>query len=166
MKIAIDSDSAAAQLKQTVLEHLTNHGVDVTDLDYLKTHDADYPDIAFHLAGQIAAGRFDRGILLCGTGLGMAMSACKVRGVYAGTCHDVYSAQRLRKSNDAQVITMGARVVGAELAKTIIDAWVESEFAGGRSAPKVKRMRQLEQISFGRNDRKKHAGDEHATNHQ
>ena len=144
MKIAIDCDSAGLQLKAVLLEHLSAAGVDVTDLDYLESHQVDYPDIAFNLSGRVATGEFDRGILLCGTGLGMAMCACKVPGVYAGTCHDVYSAQRLQMSNDAQIITMGARVIGAELAKTIIDAWLAAEFAGGGSGPKVARMRELE----------------------
>ncbi len=87
-------------------------------------------------------------ILICGTGLGMAMIANKVEGVYAGVCHDVYSAERLRASNNAQVLTMGERVVGVELAKTIVDAWLKAEYQGGRSAPKVDIMRQLEKESF------------------
>ncbi len=76
------------------------------------------------------------------------MIANKVEGIFAGTCHDVFSAERLRKSNDAQIITMGERVIGPELAKTIIDAWLRSEFEGGGSAPKVQQMRDLEKISF------------------
>jgi len=144
MKIAIDSDSVARDLKNVLLEHLMGKGVDVTDLRYTEAHGGEYPDVAFNLAGRIRTGEFDRGILLCGRGLGMAMCANKVPGVYAGTCHDVYSAQRLRKSNDAQIITMGQRVVGTELAKTIIDAWLMSEFDAGRSEPKVRRMRELE----------------------
>lgn len=78
----------------------------------------------------------------------MAMIANKVEGVYAGLCHDVFSAERLKKSNDANVLTMGARVIGAELAKMIVDAWLCSSFSGGGSAPKVKQMRQLEHNSF------------------
>ncbi len=149
MRIAIDSDSIGAELKGMLVDHLRRQGTEVFDLDYVSEHHVDYPDVAFNLARQIRSGKFDRGILICGTGLGMAMCACKVRGVYAGTCHDVYSAERLRKSNDAQIICLGCRVVGTELAKTIIDAWLKSEFAGGGSAPKVKRMRELENLSFG-----------------
>ena len=84
-------------------------------------------------------------MLICGTGLGMCMVANKVRGVYASVCHDVYSAERLCKSNAAQIITLGARVIGPELARTILTAWVQARFEGGRSAPKVARMRELEQ---------------------
>jgi ribose 5-phosphate isomerase B len=82
----------------------------------------------------------------------MAMIANKVEGVFAGTCHDVYSAERLKKSNDAQILTMGARVIGPELAKMIVDAWLASEFQGGGSIPKVEKMRQLEHASFHRKD--------------
>ena len=148
MKIAIDSDSVAAELKAVLVQHLRKNGVEVADLDYVSAHGGEYPDVGYNLARQIQAGRYDRGILLCGTGLGMAMIACKVRGVYAGTCHDVYSAQRLRASNDAQIITLGSRVVGPELAKTVVDAWLGSDFAGGGSGPKVERMKELEALSF------------------
>jgi ribose 5-phosphate isomerase B len=110
----------------------------------LRMSKVDYPDIGFNLATRVAHDEFDRGVLICGTGLGMAMIANKVEGVYAGVCHDVYSAERLRKSNDAQIITMGARVIGSELAKTVLSAWLHSEFEPQRSAKKVERMRQLE----------------------
>lgn len=145
MKIAIDCDSAARELKDAILAYLVEKGINVIDLRFQETHEVEYPDIAFNLATQISEGKFDRGILLCGTGLGMAMCAGKVPGIYAGTCHDVYSAERLRTSNDAQIITMGQLVIGPELAKKIVDVWLDSEFAGGNSAPKVKRMHELEQ---------------------
>ena len=150
-RIAIDCDVTAKELKQTIVQHLKAQYADVTDLDFCSEHPgADYPEIGFHLAQRIQDGSFERGILLCGTGLGMAMIANKVYGVYAGVCHDVYSAQRLRKSNDAQILTMGARVIGPELAKAVVDAWMVSEFAGGGSLPKVQQMRALESQSFGR----------------
>ncbi len=149
MKIVIDCDDAAIELKKIVTEHLRKSGAEVTDLDYLGSHEgAFYPEIGYNLALTIQKGEFDRGILICGTGLGMAMIANKVEGVYAGVCHDVFSAERLRKSNDAQVITMGARVIGPELAKTILDAWLKSEFQGGGSTAKVQQMRDLEAKSF------------------
>ncbi len=149
MKIVIDCDDAALALKKTIVSHLESRGVEVTDLDYLGSRPgAFYPEIGYNLALKIQDGSFSRGILICGTGLGMAMIANKVEGVYAGVCHDVYSAERLRKSNDAQILTMGARVIGSELAKTIVDAWLESEFQGGGSQPKVDQMRMLEKESF------------------
>ena len=135
MKIVIDCDDAALALKKTIVSHLESRGVE---------------EIGYNLALKIQDGSFGRGILICGTGLGMAMIANKVEGVYAGVCHDVYSAERLRKSNDAQVLTMGARVIGSELAKTIVDAWLQSEFQGGGSQPKVDQMRSLEKKSFHR----------------
>ena len=106
----------------------------------------DYPDIGYNLARRVAQKDFERGVLICGTGLGMCMIANKVDGIYAGVCHDVYSAERLRKSNDAQIITIGARVIGSELAKSILSAWLHAEFEAGRSAPKVARMRELEKL--------------------
>lgn len=151
MKVVIDCDDAAIAMKKVIVDHLTASGVEVTDLDYLGSKkDAFYPEIGFNLAKKIQDGSFERGILICGTGLGMAMIANKVEGVYAGVCHDVFSAERLRKSNDAQVLTMGARVIGPELAKTILTAWLKSEFQGGGSQPKVDQMRALEKQEFGR----------------
>lgn len=148
LRIAIDCDEAAIDLKKVLCDHLKKQGVDITDLDYLGRQKADYPEIGFRLAREIQKGHYDRGILICGTGLGMAMIANKVEGVFAGTCHDVYSAERLKKSNDAQVLTLGARVIGPELAKMVVDAWLHSEFQGGGSLPKVDRMRELEKESF------------------
>ena len=149
MKICIDCDDAAVNLKKVLVDHLKSKNIDITDLDYSASKvNTLYPEIGFNLAKEVAAGKYDRGISICGTGLGMAMIANKVEGIFAGTCHDVFSAERLRKSNDAQIITMGERVIGPELAKTIIDAWLVSEFAGGGSAPKVDQMRELEKQSF------------------
>ena len=149
MQLVIDADDAGLQLKRDLVEHLGTLGIDVVDLNYLgKNPDASYPEIGYNLAVKIKDKEYKRGILICGTGLGMAMIANKVETVYAGPCHNVYSAERLRKSNDAQVLTMGARVVGVELAKTIVDAWLNAEFQGGSSRPKVETMRRLEQQSF------------------
>ena len=114
MRLVIDCDDAAENLKQALYEHAKALGYEIDDLAYQKTHDCDYPDVAFNLARKVAAGEYDRGILVCGTGLGVAMCANKVQGAYAGTCHDVFSAERLKKSNDANIITMGERVIGVE----------------------------------------------------
>ena len=146
MKVAVDSDIIGMDLKRTVVEHLVTLGIEVEDLNLLGKKKVDYPDVGYNLARRLANKEFDRGVLICGTGLGMAMIANKVEGIYAGVCHDVYSAERLRKSNDAQIITMGSRVVGPELAKSVLSAWVRSEFDGGPSAPKVARMRELEKL--------------------
>ena len=148
MRVAFDCDDAGLPLKQVIIEHLLDLGVDAVDLNLLAQRKVDYPDIGYNLAKRVAAKEFERGVLVCGTGLGMAMVANKVEGVFAGTCHDVYSAERLCKSNAAQVLTLGARVIGPELAKTIVSAWVHSRFEGGRSLAKVERMKELERLEF------------------
>jgi ribose 5-phosphate isomerase B len=123
--------------------------VEVRDLAYVDSHTGcDYPDVAYNLAKQIRDGLHDRGILICGTGLGMAMCANKVQGVFAGSCTDIYAAERLIKSNNARVLTLGSQVTGPESAKMIIHAWIKSEFQGGRSLPKVQRMVEIEQECF------------------
>lgn len=154
MKIAIDCDDAAMNLKKVLYDHLKSKGLDITDLEYSSTKvGAMYPEIGYNLALKIKAKEYDRGILICGTGLGMAMIANKVETIFAGVCHDVFSAERLRKSNAAQIITMGERVIGTELAKTIIDAWIVSEFLGGGSTSKVNQMRELEHKPFHPNSK-------------
>lgn len=151
MRIAIDSDSNGRELKRILIELLKEKAVDYTDLDFLRTHqDKDYPDVAFNLATGIQKEAFDRGILICGTGQGMAMSANKVQGIYAGAASDVYAAERLVKSNNAQVLALGALITGNEAAKTIVSAWLASEFQGGRSQSKVDRMHKLEAESFNK----------------
>jgi ribose 5-phosphate isomerase B len=96
------------------------------------------------VAEAVAKGEHDRAILCCGRGLGMSIIDNKVPGVRAAQCHDVYSAERARKYKNAQVLTMGQRVIGPELAKTVVDAWLESEFAGGSSARKVEKMEEID----------------------
>ncbi len=149
MKIVIDADEVAVDLKKTIIEHLEKKGIEVVDLEHISKHPgAHYPDVGYNLALKIQSGEFERGILMCGTGQGVAMIANKVEGVYAGACNDVYSAERIRKSNNAQILTLGSRVTGPESAKTIVDAWLESEFQGGGSQEKVEQMRRLENKSF------------------
>ncbi len=140
MQIAIGADEAAYDLKEMLKAYLGGKGVDVVDYGAYDMTPVLYPDIAVKVAEAIAEGKHTRGILMCGTGIGMAITANKVPGVRAATCHDTYSAERARKSNDAQILTMGARVIGPELAKSIVDAWLKSEFEGGGSTRKVERM--------------------------
>jgi ribose 5-phosphate isomerase B len=144
MKLAIGCDEAACDLKTLLKAHLVAHGFEVTDFG---THDHApvlYPDIAFAVAQGVAQGDFERAVLLCGTGIGMAISANKVPGIRAAQCHDTYSAERARRSNDAQIITIGARVVGPELAKAIVDSFIKASFDGGRSLPKIERIAAFE----------------------
>ena len=146
MKLAIGCDEAAYSLKVVIKEHLAqaHPEIEVTDFGADKGETVLYPDVAYAVADAVAEGKFERAILLCGTGLGMAMCANKVPGVRAAVCHDPYSAERSRKSNNAQIMCMGERVIGVELAKSLVDTWLASEFAGGRSTPKVERINQLE----------------------
>lgn len=144
MRIAIGCDEAAYELKELMKKYLQELGHEVEDFGTFDNHPVLYPDIAFAVAEKVAAGTFPRAILLCGTGIGMAISANKVPGVRAAQAHDTYSAERARKSNDAQILAMGARVVGPELAKSIVKAWLDSEFEPARSAQKVDRIRAYE----------------------
>ena len=153
-KIGIGADDAALPLKQTILEHLIELGYEVEDYSPASKEEAqssgtDYPDVAVEVAEAVARGDHERAILCCGTGIGMSITANKVPGVRAAQCHDVYSAERARKSNNAQVLTMGQRVIGPELAKTIVDAWIESEFGGGSSARKVEKMEEIDRRYHG-----------------
>lgn len=142
--IAVGCDEAAFDLKEALAQHLRDNGYEVKDFGVHEDETADYPDVAVEVAEAVANGEYERAILCCGTGLGMSITANKVPGVRAAQCHDVYSAERARKSNNAQVLTMGGRVIGVESAKTVLDAWMESEFQGGRSAPKVEKMDEID----------------------
>lgn len=145
MRIAIGCDDAGQPLLAVVSELLRQHP-DIEVIDYSAADTDDYyPDVAERVALAVAEAGVDRGILVCGTGIGMAITACKIPGVRAALCHDTYSAERARKSNNAQVLTMGARVIGSELAKAIVQVWLESEFdETSPSAPKVRRMNQID----------------------
>lgn len=145
MRLIIGCDEAAYGLKMVIIDHLREKGYEVDDFGAKKGEVVLYPDVAYKVADQIAAGNYERGILLCGTGIGMSICANKVPGVRAAVCHDPFSTERSRKSNNAQIMCMGERVVGVELAKYLVDLWLNCEFAGGGSAPKVDRIMELEQ---------------------
>jgi ribose 5-phosphate isomerase B len=145
MNIVIGSDHLGFDLKNLLKEYIEGQGHVCDDLGTYSHDPVDYPDVALKVAEDIAAGKHARGILICGTGIGMAIVANKVPGVRAAQAHDIYSAERARKSNDAQIITLGALVVGPELAKALIDVWLRSEFGGGRSAPKVAKINAVDE---------------------
>jgi len=149
LPIAIGADDAAIELKNTLVDYLQQAGFATTDysVEMQQASGCAYPDIAWTVAQAIKTGRHQRGILVCGTGIGMSITANKVPGIRAAQCHDTYSAERARKSNDAQIITLGARVIGLELAKSIVAAWLKAEFEGGRSAPKIERIGYYEQLT-------------------
>jgi len=146
VKILIGSDDNGFNLKEDIKNYLHQLGHEPVDLGCASpTANVDYPDVAVELAERIAQGETDRGILICGTGIGMAITANKIPGVRAACCHDPYSAERARKSNNAQIMTMGAQIVAPTLAHVLVDHWLESEFAGGRSAPKVAKIEALDE---------------------
>jgi len=140
--VALGSDPNAIDLKNVVKEALTELGYEYADLG---SDDTVYANVAIDVAKSVASGQYERGILICGTGIGMSIAANKVQGAYAALCSDVYSAERARKSNDANIMTMGSQVIGVELAKKLVKTWMESEYvAGGRSEPKVNRIKEYE----------------------
>jgi RpiB/LacA/LacB family sugar-phosphate isomerase len=144
MKIAIGADSAGKPLLDVIAAHLAGKaGVTVTDL----SQPGFYADVSRTVAQKVVEGEFDRGLLFCGTGIGVSISANKVAGIRAALTHDTYSAERAAKSNNAQIITMGARVIGPELAKAIVDKYLASTFdSAGPSAENVKAADRLDQI--------------------
>jgi ribose 5-phosphate isomerase B len=140
--IAVGADDAGAPLKDRLAAYLQRRGFEVRDFG--NGEGRDYPDVAAEVAEAVARGEHDRALLVCGTGLGMAIAANKVPGVRAATAHDPYSAERARKSNNAQVLTMGARVIAPEAAEKVLDHWLSAEFEGGRSTPKVAKLEDLD----------------------
>jgi len=145
--IGVGADDAGAPLKDHLVKYLQDLGYEVQD--YGTEPYEDYPDVASAVAEAVADGAHDRALLVCGTGLGMAITANKVPGVRAATAHDPYSAERARKSNDAQVLTMGARVIAPEAAEKVLDHWLASEFEGGRSTTKVEKMKAVDERHRG-----------------
>jgi ribose 5-phosphate isomerase B len=145
VKLAIASDHAGFRLKQQLLDTLKELNVEFDDLGTFDEQSVDYPDYGKKVAEGVAAGKYDQGVLICGTGLGMAITANKVRGVRAVTAHDTFSAQMARMHNDANVLTMGERVVGPGLAAEVLKTWLATEFEGGRHQRRVDKMKALEE---------------------
>jgi ribose 5-phosphate isomerase B len=144
MRIAVGSDHHGFQMKALVKEHLAGLGHEVQDHGCHSVDEVDYPDVAVAVSECVAAGEADRAVLVCGTGIGMAIAACKVPGIRAAAVSDPYSAERAQKSNNAQVLCLGAKVVGPEVATLLLDHWLNSEFQGGASARKVAKIDALD----------------------
>jgi ribose 5-phosphate isomerase B len=137
-KVAIGCDPNAVDLKETLKNYLKELGHDCEDYG---SEDPVYANVAIRVAEAVSAGKHDRGILLCGTGIGMSIAANKVNGAYAALVADAYSAERARKSNNANIMTLGAFTTGVQLAKVLVRIWMESEYTpGGPSEPKVQRI--------------------------
>lgn len=130
MKIGIGNDHSALELKKEIIDFLKEKGHEVVDYGTNSSESCDYPVYGEIVANAVAGGEVDRGILICGTGLGISLAANKVKGIRAAVCSEPFTAKMSREHNDCNILAFGARVVGAELAKMIVDVWVSTEFSG------------------------------------
>lgn len=144
MKLVIGSDHGGIHLKNHLLAYLEGKGYEIMDVGTFDEESCDYPDFAIKLCREIQSGTVSKGILICGTGIGISIAANKCRGIRAALCNDVYGAKMSREHNDANVLCMGERIVGAGAAELICDTWLGTEFAGGRHARRVDKIMQIE----------------------
>ena len=142
--IAIGSDHGGFALKQEIMKHLTARGIEFKDYGTYTTDSCDYPVYGEAVAKAVVSGEADKGILICGTGIGISISANKVKGIRAALCGDCFSAEFTRRHNDANILAMGERVVGPGLACKIVDAFLDTEFEGGRHARRVAMLHDIE----------------------
>lgn len=143
--IAIGSDHAGYELKQSVIAYLKENGIEYKDFGCYDTNSVDYPTIAETTCQAIVSGECERGILICGTGIGISIAANKVNGIRAACCSDYFSAKYTRLHNDANVLCMGGRVVGAGLATELVDVFLHTDYEGGRHARRVAMIHEIEQ---------------------
>ena len=145
MRIAIGCDHRGLKLKQLVMKLLTEVGQSYEDFGCHTADSVDYPDIAKKVAEAVAEGSFDRGILICGTGIGMCISANKIRGIRAASCHDVFCARRARQHNDANILCLGGdREQGQDTIREIVEAFLTTDFEGGRHQHRLDKIKDLE----------------------
>ena len=144
MKIVIGSDHGAVELKEEVKKVLAELEVEVKDVGTFGTEPVDYPEIAELVCAEIVSGAAERGIALCGTGIGISIAANKIKGIRCALCHDVFSAKMSREHNNANVLAMGGRVIGYGPAGEIVRAWIAAEFEGGRHERRVNKIMALE----------------------
>ncbi len=144
MKIAISSDHGGNNLRREIIQLLEDKGIEYEDFGPKTDESVDYPDYASPVSEGVASGKFDRGILVCGTGIGMSIAANKVKGIRCALVHDVFSAKATREHNDTNVLAMGERVIGAGLALEIVNVWIDTAFEGGRHARRIEKVQALE----------------------
>ena len=137
MKIAIGNDHVAVELKNIIKEHLEGKGHEVINYGTDSTERFDYPISGYRVGKAVASGECDLGVLICGTGVGISLAANSVQGVHAVVCSEPYSAKLSREHNNTNIVAFGARVVGQELAKMIVDEWLDAEFEGGRHQRRI-----------------------------
>ncbi len=141
--IAVGADHAGYELKDAIAAHLHERGLEVTDLGTNSPESVDYPDFGAAVGRAVAGGEADLGVAVCGSGIGICMAADKIHGVRAGTVHDETSARLARQHNDANVICMGARLIGPAVALAAVDAWLDAEFEGGRHSRRTAKLDEL-----------------------
>ena len=144
MKIAIGSDHGGFRLKEEIICWLNEKEISYEDVGTYTLESVDYPDYAEKVAQKIKSGDADRGILICGTGIGICIAANKIHGIRAALCHDVYSAQKSREHNDANILALGERVIGTGHALLVLEEWLKTEFEGGRHAKRVEKITALD----------------------
>ncbi|AWZ49313.1 ribose 5-phosphate isomerase B [Clostridiaceae bacterium 14S0207] len=144
MKIALGSDHGGINLKNAIIKHLQEKGYELKDFGTYSTESCDYPDYALKVAEEVSAKKYDFGILICGTGIGISISANKVPGIRAALCNDTFSAHATREHNDANILAMGERVVGPGLALDIVDTFLTGEFQGGRHSRRIDKITEIE----------------------
>ncbi|RQD70750.1 MAG: ribose 5-phosphate isomerase B [Tindallia sp. MSAO_Bac2] len=144
MKIAIGSDHGGYGLKEIIYRHLKDKGVDITDYGTHNEDSVDYPDYAERVAEAVAAEKYDFGILICGTGIGMSIAANKVKGIRCALVSDCFSARATRLHNDSNILALGGRVLGPGLALEIVDVWLGNEFEAGRHQRRVDKITDIE----------------------
>ncbi len=145
MKVAIGADHGGFRLKEAIKPVLDSLGVEYKDFGTNSEESVDYPDISAPVARAVAAGEYDCGILICGTGIGIGIAANKVPGIRAALCHDTFSAHASREHNNANILTMGERVIGPGLASDIVKIWLTTEFEGGRHERRIAKISALEE---------------------
>lgn len=143
--IAIGCDHGGYELKLEIIKHLKAKGFEIKDFGCNSTDSVDYPDYAYPVAKAVANGECEKGILICGTGIGMSIAANKVNGIRCALCGDTFSAHATREHNDSNVLALGARVTGVNLALDIVDTWLEAEFMGGRHINRINKITKIEQ---------------------
>ncbi len=144
MTIAIASDHGGYDLKQEIIKFLEKSNISYTDLGTFSAESVDYPDIAISCAEAVARGEYEKGIIICGTGIGVCIAANKVKGIRAALCHDTFSARMSRKHNNANILTMGGRVIGPGLATEIVKEWLAADFEGERHERRINKISQYE----------------------
>lgn len=144
MKIAIASDHTGIELKSEIIKYLVELGYTVDDFGTNSKESTDYPIYGKKVAEEIAKGKYDGGVLICGTGIGISLAANKVKGIRAAVCSEPYSAKLSKQHNNSNIIAFGARVVGIDLAKMIVKEWIEAKFEGGRHAKRVDLISKIE----------------------